>query len=117
MHVTVDNKAKIAWVKDGETAIASFAFEAFGGADKATVAAFQHIQGDAARGLYQKFRVERTDGTSVDGGKHDGCDYFVLDMDHDEHARAAIKGYVQSLEASNEYPILSADLRSKYLQQ
>ena len=70
---------------------------------------------DANRGLYRKFRVERTDGKSAPGEKHHGCEYFVLDMDHDDHAKAAIKGYVHSLEASNEYPGLAADLRRRYL--
>lgn len=73
--------------------------------------------GDKTKGLYKKFHVERTDGTSAAGQKNDGCDYFVLDMDHDDHARAAIKGYIHSLEASGEYPLLAADLRAKYLQR
>ena len=66
-------------------------------------------------GLYRKFIVERTDGKSAPGEKHDGCEYFVLDMDHDAHARAAIIGYVGSLEASGEYHELAADLRRRYL--
>ena len=70
---------------------------------------------DQKRGLYNKFKVERTDGKSARGEKHDGCEYFVLDMDHDEHARAAIAGYVQSLEDAEEYPALAADLRYRYL--
>lgn len=70
---------------------------------------------DQTKGLYEKFRVERTDGTSAPGGKHDGCEYFVLDMDHDDHARAAIEAYVLSLESAEEYPKLAADLRYKYL--
>ena len=32
-------------------------------------------------GLYHKFNVERTDGTSEPGKRHHGCDYFVLDSD------------------------------------
>jgi len=70
---------------------------------------------DQNRGLYKKFNITRTDGSSEPGGKHHDCEYFVLDMDHDEHARAAIKGYVHSLEASDEYPHLAADLRHRYL--
>ncbi len=71
--------------------------------------------GDTTQGIYRKFIVERTDGKSAPGEKHHGCDYFVLDMDHDEHARAAIEGYVKSLEDAEEYPLLSRDLRYKYL--
>lgn len=70
---------------------------------------------DQQRGLYNKFRVERTDGKSAPGEKHHECDYFVLDMDHDEHARAAIEAYVKSLEDAKEYPALAADLRYRYL--
>lgn len=70
---------------------------------------------DRSIGIYNKFHVERTDGKSAPGEKHDGCEYFVLDMDHDEHARAAIAAYVQSLEDAEEYPALAADLRSRYL--
>lgn len=70
---------------------------------------------DQTRGLYNKFKVERTDGKSAPGEKHHDCDYFVLDMDHDDHARAAIEAYVISLENSEEYPGLAADLRYRYL--
>ena len=68
--------------------------------------------GDRTRGLYNKFVVIRTDGTSEIGEKHCGCEYFVLDVNHDEHARAALLAYAASCEA--EYPLLAADLRAKY---
>lgn len=48
------------------------------------------------RGIYDKFRVERTDGRSEPGEKHDGCRYFVLDVDHDPHAPAALLAYAES---------------------
>ena len=70
---------------------------------------------DQKRGLYQKFTVTRTDGKSASGEKHHNCDYFVLDMDHDDHARAAIEAYVKSLDEAEEYPGLAADLRYRYL--
>lgn len=60
-------------------------------------------------GLYEKFRVERTDGKSAPGEKHSGCRYFVLDLDHDPHAAPALKAYAESCES--EYPNLAADLR------
>lgn len=41
-------------------------------------------------GLYRKFIVTRTDGKSAPGQKHDGCDYFVLDLTHDPHAAPAL---------------------------
>lgn len=67
--------------------------------------------GDRTRGIYHKFVVSRTDGTSAPGGKHDGCFYFVLDLNHDPHARAALAAYMKSCEA--EYPLLAADLRAQ----
>ena len=66
--------------------------------------------GDSTRGLYRKFTAARTDGTSEPGGKHDGCDYFVLDVTHDPHAQAALDAYADSCE--DDYPLLAADLRA-----
>lgn len=73
-------------------------------------------RGDADRGLYKKFKVERTDGRSAPGEKHHGCEYFVLDMNHDHHARAALSAYVRSLEDAGQFMALAADLRDRYLQ-
>jgi hypothetical protein len=65
--------------------------------------------GDPTRGLYSKFKIERTDGSSAPGGKHERCVYFVLDLEHDKHARAALKAYARS--CAKEFPLLAADLR------
>lgn len=65
---------------------------------------------DAARGLYQKYRVERMDGISLPGRRHADCEYFVLDLTHDKHAKAALLAYAESCKA--EYPVLSHDLRA-----
>lgn len=62
-------------------------------------------------GLIHKFSVTRTDGTDAPGGKHDGCDYFVLDLTHDPHALPAIRAYAESCRA--DYPALAADLDAK----
>lgn len=62
------------------------------------------------RGIYDKFRVERTDGRSARGEKHDRCTYFVLDVTHDPHAFEALHAYAKSCE--RELPRLAADLRS-----
>lgn len=64
---------------------------------------------DKNRGVYEKFRVERTDGQSAPGQKHFGCEYFVLDCQHDPHARAALLAYAESCEAK--YPLLARDAR------
>lgn len=66
--------------------------------------------GDKTRGLYSKFSVERTDGKSEPGQKHDGCEYFVLDVTHDPHAHAALLAYAESCKA--EYPLLAQDVRA-----
>lgn len=63
------------------------------------------------RGLYGKFRVERTDGQSEPGEKHEGCEYFVLDLSHDPFAYQAIIAY--SHRCCVEYPELASDLLAK----
>jgi hypothetical protein len=68
---------------------------------------------DAELGLYQKFRVERCDGSSLPGGRHHDCEYFVLDLDHDPHALGALQGYLASLKAAGQYPKLQDDLRTQ----
>lgn len=67
--------------------------------------------GDRSRGLFGKFRVTRSDGKSAPGEKHDGCDYFVLDLTHDPHAQAALIAYAQS--CRKEFPMLADDLMLK----
>lgn len=57
-------------------------------------------------GLYQKFDVSRTDPESE--ARHQGCRYFVLDVDHDPYAKAALRDYAYSCMA--EHPDLADDL-------
>ncbi len=64
--------------------------------------------GDKTRGLYNKFSVVRMDGKSRPGAKHDGCEYFVLDLTHDPYAKPALLAYATA--CANEYPKLSDDL-------
>jgi hypothetical protein len=67
-----------------------------------------HHPGCETEGLYQKYRVERTDGTDGPGQRHDGCRYLVLDLTHDPEAR-----HVAGLYASNvhhERPRFADDL-------
>jgi hypothetical protein len=63
---------------------------------------------DKNKGIYKKFRVERTDGSSAPGGKHEHCRYFVLDLDHDPYAIEALKSYARA--CANEFPKLAHDL-------
>jgi len=65
-----------------------------------------------AQGVYRKFDVRRTDGSSEPGGKHHGCEYFVLDVTHDPHARAALAAYATAVEST--HPALAADMRERY---
>jgi hypothetical protein len=83
---------------------------------------------DTKRGLYRKYFVQRLRAEDADKDlrlayetprgtvvevfpreKHERCRYYVLDLDHDRHSRAALWGYLSSCEA--EYPALAADLR------
>lgn len=64
--------------------------------------------GDKTLGIYRKFDIIRTDGESEAGRKHDGCDYFVLDLTHDKHTWAALEAYAKACAA--EYPLLADDL-------
>ena len=52
-------------------------------------------------GLYEKFRVERTDGTSAPGKKHAGCGYFVLDTTHDPFALPALRVYADACRSTD----------------
>jgi hypothetical protein len=67
---------------------------------------------DHDRGLYGKYDVRRLDGSSGPGGKHEHCEYFVLDLSHDSHAIPAIHAYAKSCEG--DYPKLAADLIRTY---
>lgn len=60
---------------------------------------------DKERGLYHKFKVERVDGSP----KHEGCDYFVLDLDHDPIALYALATYARQARAEG-YDLLADDL-------
>ena len=66
---------------------------------------------NTARGLYRKYFVERTDGSSEAGKKHHDCEYFVLDMHHDKHAISALRAYI--LSCRKEYPALAENLSDK----
>lgn len=63
--------------------------------------------------IYEKFVVIRADGTDAPGLKHDGCDYFVLDLTHDEFARKAIGAYAEACHST--HPELASALRRKLI--
>lgn len=64
------------------------------------------------QGLFRKFEVRRVDRSDEPGGKHHGCEYFVLDMNHDPCARAALLAYADAVEPT--HPLLAADLRQRW---
>ena len=66
----------------------------------------------AEQGLYRKFDVRRVDGSDQPGGKHDDSEYFVLDLKHDVHARAAIQAY--AIACATTHPRHSVDLVARY---
>lgn len=67
------------------------------------------MKADEQLGVYRKYNVERTDGSSKPGGKHEDCRYYVLDLDHDPHAYPALMAYIESCQ--EQFPGLAADLR------
>lgn len=66
------------------------------------------LDSDEARGLYKKYVVRRVNDPEE---KHDGCEYFVLDLDHDPFSAPALRAYADACERL--YPKLAADLRAK----
>jgi hypothetical protein len=68
----------------------------------------EHHDGCLQSGLYEKYDVRRTDGSDAPGGRHHGCRYFVLDLDHDPSARHAARIFAEDVERSR--PRLSAEL-------
>ena len=64
------------------------------------------------QGLFRKFEVHRVDGSDQIGGKHHGCRYYVLDVDHDPYAAAALGAYADACKES--HPELARDLREKW---
>lgn len=64
------------------------------------------------QGLYEKYRVSRTDGSDFPGGKHDGCEYFVLDITHDPAAKLALATYAGAVRAT--HPQLAREIMARY---
>lgn len=56
------------------------------------------------KGLYNKYKIEKADGTPVDPK----AKYFVLRVDKDPHARAAMRAYSLSVQKDN--PVLALDI-------
>lgn len=63
---------------------------------------------DKKKGLYRKYRVKRLYDRAH---KHDSCNYFVLDWQHDPYVKPAIAAYIDA--CKKEYPELAASLNWK----
>ena len=63
---------------------------------------------DCKRGLYGKFKIQRFDGSSESGSKHERCRYFVLDLTHDQFSIPALKAYADA--CRGDFPLLARDL-------
>lgn len=64
---------------------------------------------DVGRGVFRKYDVKRTDGSGDAGGKHEGCAYFVMDLEHDPFALPAMEAYAKA--CAKTHPALAEDLR------
>lgn len=64
--------------------------------------------GDEKCGVYRKYEVRRLNDPA---GKHDACDYYVLDWKHDPFAIPAALAYANACEA--QFPQLASDLREQ----
>ena len=63
-------------------------------------------------GLYSKYIVHRADGRDrMVEDKHYCCEYFVLDIKHDPHARAALIAYAGDCEQRVANLQLARDIR------
>jgi len=60
-------------------------------------------------GWIQKYNIDRVDGTDGFGGKHCGCDLFVLDFTHDPIAMPAALEYA-FLAFERGYCLLARDM-------
>lgn len=63
------------------------------------------------RGWHRKFCVKRVDGQGEAGEKHFGCEYFVLDLTHDDSAWPALEAY--TLACREQKPQLAKDIMQK----
>jgi hypothetical protein len=63
---------------------------------------------DQELGLYRKYEVVRL---SDPEGKHEDCEYYVLDWEHDKFALPAMEAYAMACE--EEFPRLAEDIRKK----
>jgi hypothetical protein len=62
--------------------------------------------------LSAKFDVMRKDGSDAFGKKHHGCEYFVLDLTHDQYALPALTAYATAC-ICGDHPMLGIELKAR----
>jgi len=66
---------------------------------------------EKSAGILPKYVVWRVDGGNKRGRKHNGCDYFVLDWNHDRYAIPAMTAYAKA--CRRQYPVLAKDIMKR----
>jgi len=61
------------------------------------------------KGIFNKFNVTRTDGRDTPGEKHEGDQYFVLNITTDPYAIPALAAYADACQS--EYTVLATDIQ------
>lgn len=61
--------------------------------------------GDKTKGWIRKYIVRRSDDTDQPGGKHDGCDLFVMDLTHDPLAIIPMLEYAYNANIAGYKPL------------
>lgn len=60
-------------------------------------------------GWHRKYDVRRLNDPH---GKHQDCEFFVLDLEHDKHASVALLAYADA--CATDRPELASDLRKRF---
>lgn len=58
---------------------------------------------------HPRYRVEKRDDPD---GKHDACEFFVLDLTHDPHAVFALRAYAAAIQQTN--PEFAAEIKRRW---
>lgn len=66
---------------------------------------------DKIIGLYPKYSIHRVDGSDAPGQRHADCFKFVLDLEHDPFALAAMTAYANACRYT--YPQLAREILDK----
>lgn len=62
---------------------------------------------------HDRYLVKRADGSSTPGGKHENCEYYVLDLDCEPLVHVALDAYATACEMA--FPVLSNHLKARVI--